>query len=102
MAQGYCDLTFRRNFDIREELEFGELSDLLTDVQLTNAEDSVTWVLEKSGNFSTSSLYKELTFTGFSNRWLVCMWETKLPLKIRFFLWQVINDVGAESSPDTN
>jgi hypothetical protein len=46
----------------------------------------------KNGIFSTSSLYNELTFSGFHNRWLLCMWKTKIPLKIRIFLWQVIND----------
>lgn len=37
-------------------------------------------------------LYNELTFSGFTNRWLMCAWRTKLPLKIRVFLWQVFND----------
>jgi hypothetical protein len=85
-------LSFRRNFGIREEAEFEELTDLLALVQLPEVDDSSTWVFERSGTFTTSSLYKELTFTGFSDRWLVCMWKTKLPLKIIIFLCQVIND----------
>jgi hypothetical protein len=35
---------------------------------------------------------KELTFTGFYDRWVQCLWQTKIPLKIKIFLWQVIND----------
>jgi hypothetical protein len=88
----FGELTFRRNFGEREATEFSELSELINSVALNESRDSVRWVLEKSGTFSTSSLYNELTFTGFSNRWLMNVWKTKVPLKIRIFLWQVIND----------
>jgi hypothetical protein len=84
--------TFRRNFGFREEAEFTGLMELINTVSLTETRDSVKWVLEKSGSFSASSLYNELTFIGFSNRWLMNVWKTKAPLKIRIFLWQVIND----------
>jgi hypothetical protein len=46
-------LTFRRNFGIREEAEFEGLTDLLALVQLSEANDSVTWVLENSGTTFT-------------------------------------------------
>jgi hypothetical protein len=86
------DLTFRRNFGVKEAAEFSNLRDLINSVTLSETRDSVQWVFEKSGVLSTSSLYNELTFTGFSNRWLMNVWKTKVPLKIRIFLWQVIND----------
>jgi hypothetical protein len=88
----FGELTFRRNFGVREAAEFSELSELINSVTLSETRDSVQWVLEKSGAFSTSSLYNEITFTGFSNRGLMNVWKTKVPLKIRIFLWQVIND----------
>lgn len=49
-------------------------------------------MLERSGAFTTKSLYKELVCTGFSNRWMLCFWQTKVPLKIKIFLWRVVND----------
>jgi hypothetical protein len=52
----------------------------------------VVWVLERDGSFSSASLYRELLFPGFKNKWLMEIWEAKLPLKIKVFLWQVCND----------
>jgi hypothetical protein len=90
--QGNVLLSFKRNLGEREELELAELSDLLEGVQLSKSKDSVKWIFERFGIFSTSSLYNELTFTGFPIKWLLCLWKTKIPLKIRIFLRQVIND----------
>jgi hypothetical protein len=58
----FGDLTFRRNFGVREAAEFSDLMELINSVTLSETRDSVHWVLEKSGSFSTSSLYNELTF----------------------------------------
>jgi hypothetical protein len=76
----------------REESEFVELLGILEGLELSDSKDVVKWDLEKTEIYSTSSLYNELTFTGFHNRWLLCTWKTNIPLKIRIFLWQVIND----------
>jgi hypothetical protein len=92
LYQGLLELIFRRNFGDRENQEFSELIDMMAGVHLTDSHDSARWVLEKIGMFTTSSLYKELTFTGFSNRWMLCLWKTKVPLKIKIFLWWVIHD----------
>jgi hypothetical protein len=78
-------LTFRRNFRDRENLELTELFEMLVGISFTDNKDSVKWVVERSGRFTTSSMYKELTFTGFSDRWMQCLWQTKILLKIRSF-----------------
>jgi hypothetical protein len=90
--QGNLRLTFRRNFGCREDQELAELTELVGGVSFSENKDIVKWVLEKSGRFTTSSMYKDLTFTGFFDRWMQCLWQTKIPLKIKIFLWQVIND----------
>lgn len=90
--QGNITLSFRRNFGDKEELEFSELLNLVAEVNLTESNDSVKWVLDRSGAFITKSMYKELMHTGFSNRWMLRLWQTKVPLKITIFLWQVINE----------
>ena len=51
----------------------------------------VYWLLERDGNFTTASLYRELMFPEVRNKWME-IWNAKLPLKIIFFLWQVYND----------
>jgi hypothetical protein len=92
LVGGFPNLSFRRIFDLREEKEWLELSQILEVISLTDDKNSVRWVLEKTKTFSTTSLYTELTFSGFTNKWLLCVWHSKLPLKIRVFLWQVFND----------
>jgi hypothetical protein len=86
------NLTFRRNFGDIENQEYIELREMMSEIQLTNSHDSVRWILVRSGNFTTFSLYNELTFTGFSDRLMQCLWKTKVPLKIKIFFWQVIHE----------
>jgi hypothetical protein len=51
--------------------------------------DAVSWSLEPSGRYSTSSMYLCLshgaTITCFRD-----VWETRVPPKIKIFLWQLI------------
>jgi hypothetical protein len=61
-------------------------------VNLSQTPGTIKWILEKSGLFSTVSLYRELMFPGVLNEWMMCTWRAKLPLKIKIFLWQVCND----------
>jgi hypothetical protein len=86
------NLIFRRNFGDKEEREWDELTLLTDGVSLSHESDSVIWTLEKNKEFSTSSLYKALTFPGMVNTWLMNVWRAKLPLKIKIFLWQLFND----------
>jgi hypothetical protein len=51
-------LTFRRNFDTYERIEWEELERELDGVQLNNEEDLVRWMLAPHGQFTTSSLYR--------------------------------------------
>jgi hypothetical protein len=39
-----------------------------------------------------ASLYKESVFPGMVNRWLMRIWDAKIPIKIRIFQWQICND----------
>jgi hypothetical protein len=49
-------------------------------------------VFEKSGQFSITSLYRELVFLGVVNKWMMSLWRVRLPLKIKVFLWQICNE----------
>ncbi|RCV24309.1 hypothetical protein SETIT_5G074300v2 [Setaria italica] len=61
LQHGDINLTFRRNFGIREEIEWENLTNLIGNITLSETSDTVRWALEKSGDFSTPSLYTELT-----------------------------------------
>jgi hypothetical protein len=100
LRNGVINLTFTRAFGIAEDFEWEELIKVVERVATSQQPDSVTWILEKSGEFSTSSLYKfstsslykEITFPGMENKWMLNIWQADLPLKIIFFLWKVCND----------
>jgi hypothetical protein len=50
-------------------------------------QDQLEWALDKSKCFITKSLYRFLSRGGCGN-----IWTTKLPLKIKVFLWQLSNN----------
>lgn len=55
-------------------------------------DDSVSWALEKKGKYSTKFLYRFITDGGMIRKLAGCIWKCKVPLKIKFFLWQVCNN----------
>jgi hypothetical protein len=91
LRNGNINRTFRRGFGVVEENEWGDLVELAERINITQL-DTVSWSLERSGNFTTASLYKELTFPGIMNNWMLNIWKAALPLKIKIFLWQICND----------
>ena len=48
--------------------------------------------MERKGIFSTKSLYKFITNRGVVSRVAGIIWKCRMPLKIKFFLWQVFNN----------
>jgi hypothetical protein len=74
LGSGEINLTFKRNFQEIDVMEWEELTTLLSVVALLEEPDSARWALEKDGNFSTSSLYRELTFPGVINTWMMDIW----------------------------
>jgi hypothetical protein len=85
---GEINLSFRRNFGREEIIEWEELEKELTHVCLSNREDSIRWVMSANGQFSTSSPYRHCSFSGVVDV-RIELWKSKLPLKVRNFLWLV-------------
>jgi hypothetical protein len=54
--------------------------------------DDVVWSLEKSKNFTTKSLYRFTTHKGVGVANAKTIWKTKLFLKTKVFLWQLLNN----------
>ena len=78
---------------MQEFNRWSELENILQGVSLVpDQSDSVKWVLESKGNFTTKSLYRFITNRGVISRVAGYIWKCKIPLKINFFLWQVFNN----------
>jgi hypothetical protein len=92
LNNGSINLTFRRNFGEVQTQEWLDLSNMLQGTALSSFPDSIRWCLDKKGVYTTISLYNEIFFPGFENKWMMCIWTAKIPLKIKIFLWQVCND----------
>ena len=76
-----------------------DLMSQLEGVRLNSEKDKVTWVLEKSGRFTTKSMYRWFLHRGVLNKRLCRIWKCRLPMKIKVFLWQISNNrlpTGAE------
>lgn len=73
----------------RDMLDWEQLMSLLDDFPLNLEDDKFTWVLEKSGKYSTNSMYRRLMFRGVNNKRMKRMWRSKLPQKLKVFAWLV-------------
>lgn len=74
-----------------------ELHKLLSNVNLRERgwegeQDSSRWCLEKSGCYTTKSMYRFLAHRGVINIRMRRLWKTKLPMKLKVFMWQVFHD----------
>ena len=59
---------------------------MLSEVQLSDGTDVVRWALEKSGKYSTSSLYKAMTYGGVTDTRAMMIWQSPIPLKVKIFI----------------
>jgi hypothetical protein len=85
------NILFRRR--LRGDLlsQWNSMVELVKDIPLTNSDDWISWSLNKNGLFSTKSIYTwlEKGLAGSHNKWI---WKTKIPLKIKIFMWQLGQD----------
>ena len=86
-----CSSFFRRRLNADLTGQWSNLQDQVRNLNLPNAPDSVYWYLNKSGKYTTKSMYKwlEKPLSGCNYRWI---WKAKIPLKIQIFLWQLSQD----------
>ena len=93
LENGEWRVNFRRTFSAREADSWNILLDMLQNENLDeNERDEMLWALDSSKNYSTKSLYRFLTHRGVRLPDSDNVWRTKLPLKIKIFLWQLKHD----------
>lgn len=85
---------FRRALGESELKEWERLMECLDDKQIleVDTEDVFFWAYEKSGIYSTRSMYRNIMFRGVNNHRMRKLWKSKLPMKIKVFMWLLIQD----------
>uniref|UniRef100_A0ACD6AGQ7 Uncharacterized protein n=1 Tax=Avena sativa TaxID=4498 RepID=A0ACD6AGQ7_AVESA len=88
--EGTWNISFRRTFGPKETEAWRELRAELPD-SLADEPDRVSWSLSPSGSFSVSSAHRAL-FGYAALPWTKPLWKAPLPLKTKFFVWQLLRD----------
>ena len=89
-AGGEWIIPFRRTFGADDLVAWEQLLDKLRGVRLQGSKDYPIWILEKSGSYSTRSMYRFLSHRGVINKRMERLWKSKLPLKLKIFMWLAI------------
>lgn len=88
--QGLNWIKFRRTLYGETEEHWQLLCQMVNSVHLSSDPDTVTWKLDNKGHFSVRSLYLQLKagcMVGYR-----FLWQLKLPLKIKIFLWLMLKN----------
>jgi hypothetical protein len=86
------NIGLRRRMDTEALEEWGQLQSLVLNIQMKDVDDEVTWGLSSSKVYTTSYLYRFLTSGGVSPKVAKKLWKCRVPLKIRIFVWQALQD----------
>lgn len=79
-------LSFRRSLYGDLVGDWESLNQLLEGVHLDQSKEyEVRWVIDKSKNFTTKSLYYAMTHGGVTDKLSKLIWKSKVPLKVRVF-----------------
>jgi len=85
-------LDLRRRLGPEELAEWNTLMQELEVVQISERDDCLVWALESLGKFSNRSLYRLMINSGEIDLRMKQVWEQKLPLKTKIFLWMLWHD----------
>jgi hypothetical protein len=75
-----------------EVYQWESLIEKLGGVRLQMGLDESYWCLEKKRHYTTKSMYRFLVHRGAINTHMRRLWKTKLPMKLKVFMWQVFHD----------
>lgn len=82
---------FVRELTQVEADSWAEVCTMVGDTHLSAGQDEVSWALASSGRFSVKSLYEKLT-EGQVMAPYKDIWQVRVPLKIKVFLWQLLRN----------
>jgi hypothetical protein len=91
-CKGEWYMDFRRPLSSSEAAQWEMLVDKLEDIQLNEGRDKMIWNPEKSGCYTSKSMYRCLSHQGVINKRMIRLWKSKLPMKLKSFMWLVSQD----------
>jgi mannosylglycoprotein endo-beta-mannosidase len=93
IAQAYSEegwwIPFRRNLDQDDTQAWGDLVNLVEDIELEDREDHISWDWEQAGCYSSRSMYRELCKKP-EVQITKYIWNYAVPPKIKIFTWQLV------------
>lgn len=89
LVEGVWQINFARTLGRGEEELWRNLKENLDGVVLDGEKDQVRQCLEKNGHFIVKSMYRHLAFGGVTHRKMHKLWSSRIPLKVKIFLWQI-------------
>jgi mannosylglycoprotein endo-beta-mannosidase len=93
IAQAYFEegwwIPFRRNLDQDDTQAWGDLVNLVEDIELEDCEDHISWDWEQAGCYSSRSMYRELCKKP-EVQITKYIWNYAVPPKIKIFTWQLV------------
>lgn len=84
--------TFRINVYSDHYQSWLDIAELVSSIQLSEEEDEMIWQFNCSSNYSSQSLYKIINFRGIKSIHVPAVWSLKIPPRVHFFLWLVMNN----------
>ena len=85
-------MNLSRPLDEGEFSEWADLMTLLEGVRISSDTDQIKWVHEKSGCFTTRSMYRLMTYRGVVNKRMLKLWKSRLSMKLKVFIWLATQD----------
>ena len=76
-AEGEWNIPFRRSFGAEEIADWEMLMEKLQGVNPQRGKDIPIWSFENSGQYTSKSMYRFLTYRGVVNRRMEKLWHTK-------------------------
>jgi hypothetical protein len=84
--------TFRRNISNELYHSWLDIVELVATIHFSDDEDEMLWMFNSSGIYSSESLCKIINFRGIKSVHVSVVWSLKVPPRVHFFLWLVINN----------
>ena len=92
VEEGEWKMSFRTTLNMVDMQNWENLLQLVANIRLNEAEDTPKWMFEKSNQYSTKSMYRWMTHRGVVNKRIRRVWDSRLPMRIKVFMWLTFNN----------